>query len=581
VSDETGVGEIQLDDFARRFVLRAPSLMWFLGAGASASAGIPTARDMTWEFKQRLYVTQRGGAATSVADLSSPLVRSLLQSHIDSSGRLPSPDSPEEYAALFEAVWSAERDRQTYLDSKISGGKPSYGHLALATLMRAGQARLVWTTNFDPLIADACASVFGGTGRLTSATPDAPDVATNSLQAERWPIEVKLHGDFRSRLLKNTTDELRHQDAVLRQAFVRHAQRYGLVVVGYSGRDDSVMDAFEEVLESAAPFPAGVFWLHRGEEPPLPRVVRFLERARRLLARESGLVRVESFDEVMRDLVRAHDGLDTQVLDAFGLAKKWRTPAPSPRGRKGWPSVRLNALPIETPSVCRRVVCDVGGTREAREAATKAGVDVLVARRQAGVLAFGSDGDIRRAFQRHAISTFDLYTMETARLRHDSAERGLLREALTRAIARSRGLRFRHSRVVDFLLPADPKSASWTGLAKVVGSPVSGSVPNAKGLLWMEGLAIRLDWADERPWIVFEPRVLFDGKTDENAEAAAEFARERTVRRYNRQLNELLGFWAATLSGDGEPISALGTSDGVDAAFTIGRETAYSRRALA
>lgn len=46
---------IRADDFARRFILRAEKLMWFLGAGASAAAGIPTASDMTWEFKQRAY----------------------------------------------------------------------------------------------------------------------------------------------------------------------------------------------------------------------------------------------------------------------------------------------------------------------------------------------------------------------------------------------------------------------------------------------------------------------------------------------------------------------------------------------
>ena len=51
--------ELGTDDFTRRFALRTPNLMWFLGAGASASAGIPTAGDMIWEFKQLLYVSQR------------------------------------------------------------------------------------------------------------------------------------------------------------------------------------------------------------------------------------------------------------------------------------------------------------------------------------------------------------------------------------------------------------------------------------------------------------------------------------------------------------------------------------------
>ena len=53
---------VAADDFARRFSMRAGSLMWLLGAGASASAGIPTAWDMIWKFKQQLYVGRAGRA---------------------------------------------------------------------------------------------------------------------------------------------------------------------------------------------------------------------------------------------------------------------------------------------------------------------------------------------------------------------------------------------------------------------------------------------------------------------------------------------------------------------------------------
>ncbi|HEV3114913.1 MAG TPA: hypothetical protein VGY99_30885 [Candidatus Binataceae bacterium] len=170
--------EIRADDFARRFSLRSANLMWLLGAGASASAGIPTAGDMIWEFKQRLFISQRRTSPQVVADLSSPAIRARLQAHIDSSGNLPTPGAPDEYAALFEAVYPAEADRRTYVDAKIAGARPSYGHMALATLMRAQLTRLLWTTNFDPLVADACAKVYDGTGYLTTVALDAPDLQT-------------------------------------------------------------------------------------------------------------------------------------------------------------------------------------------------------------------------------------------------------------------------------------------------------------------------------------------------------------------------------------------------------------------
>ena len=74
MNDQQRWDEVSLDDFTRRFALRAPSLMWFLGAGASASAGVPTAADLIWEFKQELFVSQRRVPRQAVEDLGSPAV---------------------------------------------------------------------------------------------------------------------------------------------------------------------------------------------------------------------------------------------------------------------------------------------------------------------------------------------------------------------------------------------------------------------------------------------------------------------------------------------------------------------------
>lgn len=565
------------DDFSRRFSLRAHNLMWLLGAGASASAGIPTAGDMIWEFKQQLFISQRRVSPQAVADLSSPGVRTQLQAHIDSAGTYPPADDPEEYATLFESVYPVEMDRRTYMDSKVTGAKPSYGHLALATLMKEQHTRLVWTTNFDPLLADACAKVYGTTGQLTSATLDTPDLAAQCILEGRWPVEVKLHGDFRSRRLKNTSDDLRHQDARLRQILVDSCRRYGLVVIGYSGRDNSVMDTLEEVLRDSAGFPAGLFWLHRGERPPLPRVERLLLRASEAGA-ESALVVVENFDETLRDLIRLMKGVDTSFLDAFAKERRRWSGAPPPTGSRGWPVVRLNALPVtQAPTVCRRVVCEVDGYAEARAAAEQAGVDILIGRVKAGVLAFGRDTDVRAAFQLHNITEFDLHEIAATRLRYDSGERGLLRDALTRAISRQRGLDAIRRRAADLLSPVDPEQPAWRPLRDLVGS-LTGTVRNYPELRWHEGIATRLDWADDRLWLLIEPRTVFYGLTPENRSAVTDFARERTVKRYNRQLSNLIGFWSGLLAGDGSDLRAFGLGDGVDAVFRLSSDIAFSHR---
>ena len=568
---------IDPDDFARRFSLRAQNLMWLLGAGASASAGVPTAADMIWDFKQQLFVSQRRAPSHEVSDLSNPVVRNRLQSHVDSLGRLPSPGVPDEYAALFEAVYPAEADRRAYLDGRLSGAKPSYGHIALATLMKANHTRIVWTTNFDALVADACARVFGSTGDLTTADLDSSNRALQAIQEERWPVEVKLHGDFRSRGLKNTPDELRRQDSVMRQALVDSCRQNGLVVVGYSGRDDSVMDSLDRAIAEPNAFPAGLFWLHRSDDSPLPRVAHLLRRARNG-GIEAALVSIDNFDEVMRDLIRLIGGLDTSALDTFAQARYVWSPAPIPSGRKAWPVIRLNALELKTtPSVCRLVACNIGGTAEVREAVRRAEVNVIAVRSQHGVLAFGADADIRTAFERFGIEGFGIHALDQWRQRYDSTERGLLREALTSALERQGALAAIRRRHSDLLAPRNPMHTEWSRLKEIVGT-TTGTVTGHPDLRWREGVGVRLDWANDRLWMLFDPRIVLDGLDDANRFAAAEFARERTATRYNRKLNEMLEFWSQHLSQSGAELRAIGTGDGVDAVFQLSARTAGSRR---
>ena len=551
--------------------------MWFLGAGASASGGVPTAADMTWEFKQQLFISQRRASPQATSDLSNPIIRHRIQAHVDSLGRLPSFGSPDEYAAFFEEAYPAEADRRTYLDAKLAGAKPSYGHIALATLMRSNQAPLVWTTNFDTLIADACAKVFDTTSALTTVTLNAPELASQVIQNKRWPVEVKLHGDFRFRKLKNTSDELRHQDTRLRQTLVDSCRQFGLVVVGYSGRDDSVMDTLEEALRSPATFQNGLFWLHRGDEAPLPRVVDLLIQAKQSNL-EAGLIQIENFDETLRDLLRLFGDLDTTALDAFPAERRPWSGAQTPRGRRGWPVVRLNALPVvHVPSVCRRVVCSVGGTAEVRDAVREAGANVIAVRSSTGVLAFGSDTEVRRAFGPLGISDFDIYTLDPRRQRYDSTERGLLREALTMAIERGLSLKATRRRREDLLVPRDPADQVWRPLEKLVGT-LAGNVSGHPDLNWCEGIGIRLDWADDRLWLLFEPKTVFDGINALNKSAAADFARERTVKRYNRQLNSLLEFWSTHLAQGDSDLRAYAIGDGIDAVFRVSSITGFSRR---
>ena len=380
-------------------------------------------------------------------------------------------------------------------------------------LMKADHTKLAWSTNFDPLVADACAKVFDGTGALTTVALDAPDLGRQTINGERWPAEIKLHGDFRSRRLKNTGDELRQQDAMLRDLLIGSCTRSGLVVAGYSGRDESIMNTLEEALEHVSPFPGGLFWLHRGESDPLDSVSKFLTSAAEKDV-DGGLVRIENFDETLRDLVRLIPDIDTTQLDDFASERAVLSPPPRTTGNRGYPVIRLNGLQVETlPTICRRVNCDIGGFKEVSEAVSNAGVKVLATRTAKGVLAFGSDSDVRAALAETSIKDFDLHEIEKRRLRYDSQERGLLKQALSEALARAHSLTLKRRRNSDLLAPADPTDEKWLPLKKIVGV-LSGTVPKHPELSWHEGIATRLDWADDKLWLLVEPRTILEGLTE-------------------------------------------------------------------
>lgn len=534
--------------------------------------------DMIWEFKQSLFASRKRISLKAVSDLTNPVIRNNLQEFIDSTGQFPEAGAPDEYAALFEAVYPNEGDRRTYIDAKLDGAKPSYGHIALATLMKADKTRIVWTTNFDSLVADAVAKIYDSTGKLTSISLDAPGVAQDVFNNNRWPVEVKLHGDFRSRRLKNTTDELRQQDVVLRKLLVDTANRNGLIVAGYSGRDESVMDTLNAALDGETPFSSGLFWLQRRGAPPLPEVIACLRKAHSLNI-DGGIVYIENFDETMLDLIKQIPSLDTNHLESFASSRKiWSAPPKLSSKSKGFPVVRLNALYLaKYPTVCRKLECKIGGHSEVTAAITEAKVPIIATRSRTGVLVFGNDDDVRKTFSSYQIDDFSLHTLEIRRMRYDSQERGLLRQALSHALAGAYNLAMLKKYGTILLYPNDTKESRWSHLKMILGS-LAGAVPKHPELTWHEGIGITLGWADEKLWLLFEPRIIMHGITDKNRAAATDFSRERTVARYNQKLNSIIDFWAKLLSSDNKDLYALNISTGVDAIFQLSPVTAFSCR---
>jgi hypothetical protein len=553
--------------FLRLFQLRGAQIMWFLGAGASRAAGIKTAGDMNWDFKQRLYRSQKKLPPSAITDIGEPAVQRQLQAHFDALGSFPSAGSETEYSAYFEATYHSAKDRRAYLDELIARGKPSFGHHALAMLMAEDLCRAVWSTNFDRTVEDAAAERLGGTGRLVVADLKEPEKARRAFDENRWPIYGKLHGDYHSDALKNTDAELRQQDAEMRRSLIDACHRQGLAVIGYSGRDASIMDALTEALDQGRGFPGGLFWFKRGHDTPYPAVIQLVDRAR-AFGIDAHLVEAESFDELFSDLLRYLPQTAEKIAALTGAARP-RLAKTTPRVSAGTiPAIRMNALAVTSrPALCRIVDCAIGGDKEIEEAVAKVSVDIIAHRTRDGVLVFGRDADVRTAFEPFGIKTFDHHPLSAKRLLKEGGERALVRDALFRSIAQRPGLTVerRRNRIRLRPIPGQVQPALFnTDTAKPVDR-LAGLVPTTN-VPWSEACDLRVvaDLAPDAPADVVE--------------ATREFVRERRARRHNRLANAMIEGWITLIVGRDPSVrlKSFGIADGVDAEFEILRTSAFS-----
>ena len=383
-------------------------------------------------------------------------------------------------------------------------------------------------------------------------------------------------GDFRSRRLKNTTEELKQQDEALRKQLINTCQRFGLIVSGYSGRDTSIMETIEKSLTYPSPFPYGLFWLCRGKTSILPEVSNLIDRA---IAQgvECMLVNIESFDETLRDIISFLPSLDTNCLDNFGNRSIWSA-VPTPiGGKEGFPVVRLNALKIaKIPPLCRFVECSIGGQKELDEAIARSGSSIFAVRISSGVLAFGDDADIKGLLNPYGVTAFNDQEISLSRFSRDTQEKSLIRQVLSHGLAQKTGMGIIRKHNEDFLFPKDIREPKWNGLKNLVRD-LSGALPGDSSTRWREGISFRLELVGGELWLTYEPRIIFNSASPETRYARTEFANKRTATRYNKQLDSLLSFWRELLTTGGKSVS-LGVQNGLDAIFEIEAQVVHSWR---
>jgi hypothetical protein len=595
-----GVPIEPLVTFARSYAINGQHIGWLFGAGASASAGIPTAGQLLDEFKAELYASACNLDRSRVA-MADPLVAERVRTYYDGGNGLPAAGAPDEYAVAFELAYPEPAVRRQCLDGWIARGRPSFGHRVVAALMAAGHLRWLATTNFDDLPERAYEQRRAGDEalhRLTVAAIDSAERAARALREDDWPLLIKLHGDIASDRLKNTTAELQRQDEILRQALLDASRHYGLAVIGYSGRDDSVMDTLRAALETNGAFPHGLVWLTSDSARVLPAVLRLLEEAR-VRGVDARFVEAANFDEafgVITRHVRLAPALKTWV-DA-GRPSPRVTPVALPATEAGrFPALRLNALPVlDYPRAALRIRCRTPVPQYLRPLLRAAGMPGIGIASSRTVLGFGVPDGWRRALADFGPTSVDVIDIDPGADGADSQVRAVTYDALVRSLARDRPLRpllrrFGHRIVVS---PADPAHlpAELVRLREAYGSPLTGTREGG-AKRWSEGVELRLEWRLGRLWLLFEPWTFVEDASTRGsdparqrrrsrlagADATAVWVKERWATRRNTIWAAALGAWADVLiGGPTADLVALGLGDpnAVDARFRVASQTAFS-----
>jgi SIR2-like domain len=305
-----GVRTRSLDEFTTIWALQRAKFGWLLGAGVSASAGVPLASSIRDRLLFDRYAVVHGLIRQSL-DQSDPTQLARVHAYFDGQNGMPPLGSDSDYSAAFDLSLPDPSARKALLRELIEDVKPGYAQRVFGGFVVSGACDLAIMTNFDRLIEQGVNEAQrAGTDlnlplqrELNVAGLDSTARAAIAIQERQWPLVVKLHGDFREKRLMNTDSELQQQDANLRQFINDVSRQFGLAVSGYSGRDRSVMQMLERTVRTPGAWPYGIWWLARPHSP-IPDSVRNLLTLAANQGVAANLVVAASFDETMSALAR-------------------------------------------------------------------------------------------------------------------------------------------------------------------------------------------------------------------------------------------------------------------------------------
>jgi len=432
---------LEYDAFLRSFRQnRDVEHAFLLGAGASIESGISSAEDCIWEWKKDIFISKHPHLTKQYSNIKSETVREAIQRWIDSEGIYPELNSDEKYSFYAEKAYPIEEDRQKFFQNIISGKKPSLGYHLLMLLAEKRIVTSVWTTNFDDLIIKAA--------HINNISPI--EITLDSQERIYRPISNKelicvfLHGDYKYGYLKNTATELDAQSEIFIKALKEHLKNRHLIVIGYSGRDKSLMNALKEAYSERG---AGrLYWLGYGNYIS-PKVKELILHIREQ-GREVFFVPTDGFDRTMLNLTTTifQDSIEdlekiSKIKSNFKQIEKQFSPFKYPVGdiQK---LVKSNLSPIAFPKEVFQFEINIKEPKKTWELCKEATVNAnITAIYYKGMIyAFGTKDEIYQYFKKYLKSDVSRTPIDREEIKGNSAFKNLILKTLVKLFAKINNL---------------------------------------------------------------------------------------------------------------------------------------------
>jgi hypothetical protein len=399
------IKKTNVNEFFRSFEIKPNGAYnLFLGAGCSILAGIPSSSSLVWEFKKKIYCGQYKVNDEKFFDLESEVNRIEIQKLFDKKEGFPVLNSPNEYSFYFEKCYPLQMDRKFFIQSIIKNKKPTLGHLCLGTLIDSEKISEIYTTNFDELIENGLKSINESMSFIMISPDNSHQI--DQIDNQVFPKIVKLHGDYRYDKLQNTSEELQNLDQKLRKHFLRINKSFGLVVIGYGGKDNSIMNVLEESLQYENPFPYGLLWCIKKGEKPTERVIKLINMASEK-NKATGFLEIDNFDEFLYYLYKSCNLKNYKIEKIADNLFKKRQPFYFQQTNPKIPLIKLNAIKIDRyPNTVYSFDSNIQNWLELRDVIQ--GRNVVAALFKKKIFAFGEISDIKNAFSDRITSEIEI-----------------------------------------------------------------------------------------------------------------------------------------------------------------------------